>query len=77
MLDSDGNFCKYVNYYRCDHKGSLEENARASSWVDQWSCMCNDKCPVCNHEIEPYHSEELPDPENGLDLQDSDEDSED
>lgn len=22
-------------------------------WVDYWSCDCNDKCPICNKEIEP------------------------
>lgn len=27
-------------------------------WQDKWSCMCNDRCPVCNHEIEPYASRE-------------------
>jgi hypothetical protein len=25
-------------------------------WIDTWSCMCNDRCPVCNSEIEPYFS---------------------
>lgn len=25
-------------------------------WDDEWSCMCNDRCPVCNYEIEPYAS---------------------
>jgi hypothetical protein len=33
-------------------------------WTDEWSCMCNDKCPVCGGEIEPYKSEELNDPAN-------------
>lgn len=28
-------------------------------WYDTWSCMCNDRCPKCNAEIEPYYSEEL------------------
>jgi hypothetical protein len=22
-------------------------------WTDEWSCLCNDKCPSCNKEIEP------------------------
>ena len=26
-------------------------------WGDTWSCACNDKCPVCNAEIEPFESE--------------------
>lgn len=38
-----------VNWYRhCD-----------TSWVMVWSCACDDRCPVCNAEIEPYESEEL------------------
>ncbi|MDP3074740.1 hypothetical protein [Bradyrhizobium sp.] len=23
------------------------------SWWDEWSCLCNDRCPKCNREIEP------------------------
>ncbi len=42
---------KFRNYYRCPNDGSV--------WQDTWSCMCNDKCPVCNAEIEPFDSEEL------------------
>jgi hypothetical protein len=29
------------------------------SWVDVWSCMCNDKCPECDAEITPLYSIEL------------------
>ena len=25
-----------------------------NSWIDIWSCACNDECPVCEQEIEPY-----------------------
>ena len=28
-------------------------------WIDEWSCMCNDKCPEWNAEIEPYDSADL------------------
>lgn len=28
-------------------------------WQDEWSSMCNDRCPVCNAEIEPCRSEEI------------------
>ena len=42
---------KFRNHYRCPRDGS--------GWEDTWSCMCNDRCPVCNAEIEPYISEEL------------------
>lgn len=36
----------YTNYYL--HCGQ--------HWRDKWSCMCNDHCPVCDKEIEPYKS---------------------
>lgn len=40
---------QYRNHYRhCE-----------TEWSDEWSCTCNDKCPVCGAEIEPYRSEEL------------------
>lgn len=25
-------------------------------WRDTWSAMCNDRCPECRAEIEPYKS---------------------
>lgn len=28
-------------------------------WTDVWSCTCNDRCPVCDAEIEPTHSDDL------------------
>ena len=39
----------YINHYK--HCGQI--------WIDTWSCMCNDRCPVCNREIEPYFSKDL------------------
>ncbi len=27
-------------------------------WEDEHSCMCNDKCPTCNAEIEPEESDD-------------------
>ena len=30
-----------------------------TEWTDEWSCMCNDKCPNCNAEIEPHDSVDL------------------
>ena len=52
----------YVNYYR--HKGCPETPPGHDDpeWADEWSCMCNDKCPQCGAEIEPYDSEELEEP---------------
>lgn len=39
----------YENHY--EHCGQI--------WIDTWSCMCNDRCPVCNKEIEPYFSRDM------------------
>ncbi|WP_422451934.1 hypothetical protein [Endozoicomonas sp. ALC066] len=37
----------YLNHY--EHCGE--------NWKMTHSCQCNDRCPVCNKEIEPYKSE--------------------
>jgi hypothetical protein len=45
----------FLNQYRhadCPVQPGIE-------WDDEWSCACNDKCPACNAEIEPYESQEL------------------
>ena len=44
---------RYVNYYQCTKDGTR--------WAMTWSCMCDDRCPTCNREIEPYKSEDLAD----------------
>jgi hypothetical protein len=41
----------YLKYYR--HRDC---NTR---WTDEWSCACNDHCPDCNAEIEPYDWDDL------------------
>lgn len=41
----------FRNYYYCRDDDT--------QWDDEWDCMCNDRCPTCNKEIEPYHSEDL------------------
>jgi DNA-directed RNA polymerase subunit RPC12/RpoP len=46
--DSDGEPCRFLNLYRCDDCGT--------EWQDQWSCACDDRCPECDAEIEPFHS---------------------
>lgn len=46
---------KWRNHYRhrdCPVEPGVE-------WEDVWSCQCNDHCPACDREIEPYDSEEL------------------
>lgn len=39
----------FRNHYR--HCGT--------EWDDQWDCQCNDECPECKAEIEPFESEEI------------------
>ena len=39
---------EYTNFY-C-HCGT--------QWSDKWTAMCNDECPECSKEIEPYASED-------------------
>lgn len=53
---------KYLNHYRCAHEDQSRSGygKPADEWTMVWSCMCNDKCPTCNAEIEPYKSDELP-----------------
>lgn len=41
----------FINHYHCPNC-DIE-------WDDTWDCCCNDKCPVCDKEIEPEYSEEI------------------
>ena len=41
----------FRNYYQCPNDGT--------TWHDQWDHLCNDRCPVCDSEIEPYFSEDV------------------
>ena len=41
----------FRNYYRCPNDGA--------AWSGEWSCECNDRCPTCRAEIEPYDSEDI------------------
>jgi hypothetical protein len=41
----------FRNYYCCPND--------QTTWNDDWSCMCNDKCPICGTEVEPYESEDI------------------
>lgn len=51
VADKEETTARYRNFYRCPNDGT--------EWQDVWSCTCNDKCPVCNSEIEPYRSDEV------------------
>ena len=37
---------RYLNQYRCPYC--------QTEWEDSWDCGCNDRCPDCNKQIEPY-----------------------
>ena len=41
----------FRNYYRCPNDGT--------AWTDEWTCMCNDRCPTCRAEIEPHESDDI------------------
>jgi hypothetical protein len=41
----------FRNYYKCPDDGT--------TWHDDWSCMCDDRCPTCDIEVEPYESEDI------------------
>jgi hypothetical protein len=52
---------RWHNRCRKQH-GSLPESVPLcpycqTEWEDGWDCGCNDRCPDCNKEIEPYESE--------------------
>ena len=42
---------KYINYYRCDDCNT--------EWQDEWSCQCDDECPICAIPYSPYKSEDI------------------
>jgi hypothetical protein len=50
---------EFINYYCCPDDGA--------QWTMVWDCMCDDRCPTCRHEIEPYKSEDLPEYSDGQD----------
>jgi hypothetical protein len=42
---------RFRNHYECPNDGT--------KWHDEWTCKCNDRCPACDREIEPYLSEDI------------------
>lgn len=40
---------QWANFYLC---------SCGEEWVDRWDCCCNDRCPQCNKEVEPYISDD-------------------
>jgi hypothetical protein len=47
----------FLNFYACGD-GHPEEK-----WSMVWPATCNDRCPQCDHEIEPYDSRDATDAE--------------
>lgn len=52
--DTSGNPCVWENFYRCDHMGDTDDEPE--SWQSEWSCQCDDDCPVCGRSCEPDES---------------------
>jgi hypothetical protein len=50
----DADAGRYLNFYR--HDDCPEDSG--VEWEDRWSCACNDRCPACDREVEPYKSED-------------------
>lgn len=40
---------EWLNHYLCPC---------GEEWEDEWDCQCNDRCPSCNKEVEPYISDD-------------------
>jgi hypothetical protein len=47
----------YRKFYKCSECGH--------EWEDAWDCLCNDRCPECNAEIEPHDWGEAEEPDPG------------
>ena len=50
----------YRKFYKCPEC--------SHEWDDTWDCLCNDRCPVCNAEIEPHDWEEIEEEASSPDL---------
>lgn len=51
MNDDSTEASRFLNHYRCPYDGT--------EWEDVWDCTCNDRCPTCDKEIEPYENEDF------------------
>ncbi|TCV86105.1 MULTISPECIES: hypothetical protein [Methylomonas] len=47
-MQTEASTIRYLNQYHCPYC--------QTEWEDVWDCGCNDRCPDCNKEIEPYES---------------------
>lgn len=48
----------FISHYECSGDLEYRTQHEPEEWDDTWCCACNDKCPSCNAEIEPYKVEE-------------------
>jgi hypothetical protein len=55
VIPDEDNTNWFLNHY-CHDDCPVEPGIE---WDDEWDCMCNDRCPACNAEIEPYESEDI------------------
>jgi hypothetical protein len=46
----------YRNFYRCEGNHEEREQHAPIDWQMVWDCSCNDKCPQCWVEMEPWKS---------------------
>lgn len=53
-LDSNDLIIRFQNFYSCEC---------GSEWSAEWSSMCDDECPECDHSLSPYESHEFVLPE--------------
>lgn len=49
---------RFTNYYLCQGNHEHSKTHAPVQWTDQWSAQCDDRCPECDVEIEPYASVE-------------------
>ena len=52
----------YANHYDCSRCGL--------NWTDDWSCMCDDRCPECRLACSPTSSEVVAVDLDGAEAQD-------
>ncbi len=43
----------YLNHYQCSECDQ--------AWTDEWSCACDDDCPMCGTTMTPVESEDIED----------------
>lgn len=57
-VDTSGNPRVWLNRYICTCTG--RHGDCESDWTSEWSCQCEDECPVCGTATEPAESDWLP-----------------